>query len=509
MSVKQNIAANFAGSAWVGLMGFAFVPFYLRYIGAEGYGLVGFFAMISGILAILDGGFGVAAARELAKSTHVGDQSIQQTRALIRTLEWIFWAIALLLGTIFVALAPWIAEHWLHVQTIKVDVATDALRLMGGALILQWPTALYSGCIIGLQRQVGLNAINSILASIKGLGAMLILWLVSPTIHAFFVWQMASALINAYILRNYLWRSMPEGILPPQFDFNSLRRIGRFAAGVGGINILALVLTQIDKVIVSRVFPLDQFGYYTLAATLAALIYRLIGPVFNAFYPRLTQLVAKGDLGEVALFYHRACQVMALSIVPFSLLFVFFGHEMVMVWTGNAQLAGRIQWIVACLALGTMFNGLMTIPYALQLANGWTSFAFWQNVAAVLLLAPLTYFLAMKYGPVGAAAVWPMLNGCYIMLGGPLMYRKLLSAEMWHWYKYSVGIPIAATACLMGVAKVSMALIAAKGAMLPAVLAASCAFMLSFVMSVLLMPEIRERALSFLRYKIFGASVTS
>jgi O-antigen/teichoic acid export membrane protein len=471
-------------------MGVAFIPVYLRYIGAEGYGLVGFFAMISSVLTILDGGFGAAAARELSK-THKGDESAR-LNDLIRSLEWAFWGLALLLGIGLVVLAPHIANGWLRIQQIQNDEARDALRLMGIALILQWPAAYYRGCIIGLQRQVGLNAIGAALATLRGAGAVLVLWLISPSIRAFFAWQIIAAFLNVSVLRWYLWNSMPVSTQAPRFRISSIRTVGRFAAGVGVTNILALILTQLDKILLSKILPLSQFGYYTLAAAVSGLIYQFIGPVFNAFYPRITQVVSHGREADVALLYHQASQTMALSIVPISLLMVFFARDMVWVWTDNAQLAATIRWVVACLAIGTMFNGLITIPYALQLANAWTMLTFWQNIVAVTLLAPLIYIFATRFGLIGAATVWPILNFGYVALGAPIMYRRLLSAEMRRWYLYSIFTPIAITAGIMGVSK----LLLDRGSDLTkqqAVIAVACVFLVSVPVTGWFMPDIRQR----------------
>jgi len=54
MSVKKNIIANYLGNAWAALMGFAFVPIYIKYLGPEAYGLVGLFVVLQGMIAILD-----------------------------------------------------------------------------------------------------------------------------------------------------------------------------------------------------------------------------------------------------------------------------------------------------------------------------------------------------------------------------------------------------------------------------------------------------------------------
>lgn len=44
--LQVNLASNFAGKAWTALMSLAFLLVYVRYLGIEAYGLVGFFATL-------------------------------------------------------------------------------------------------------------------------------------------------------------------------------------------------------------------------------------------------------------------------------------------------------------------------------------------------------------------------------------------------------------------------------------------------------------------------------
>ena len=472
-------------------MGIVFVPIYLKYIGPEGYGLIGFFTMISAVLMILDGGFGAAASRELARNNTQAQAG--NLNDLIRTLEYLFWILALALGFGLVAAAPLVTHRWLHLEKVDPVVATDAVRLMGASLLLQWPAAYYRGCIIGLQRQIGLNTISAVMATIKGAGAVVILWKVAPTIRAFFAWQIVAAFLNIVVLRRYLWRHMPRSETRAVFRLNSVHKVGSFAAMVGITNVLSLVLAQLDKIILSKVLTLSLFGYYTLAATMSGLIYQFIGPVFNAFYPRITQTVFLGTDAETAAVYHRACQTMAIGVMPISLLMAFYGRDMVWVWTSNAQLAQNIHLVLACLALGTMLNGVMTIPYALQLANGWTLFGFWQNVIAVCLLAPLIYVFATRFGLIGAAAVWPLLNIGYVSLSAPIMYRRLLPAEMRRWYVNALLIPLAANAVFMGCARMLLDACVPRESKALLVPAVAGVFLVSVLLTAWLLPEFRQR----------------
>ena len=67
MALKNNIYANFSGSAWSTIMGLIFVPLYIRIMGVESYGIVGVFTSLIGILAVLDLGLSQSMSREMAR----------------------------------------------------------------------------------------------------------------------------------------------------------------------------------------------------------------------------------------------------------------------------------------------------------------------------------------------------------------------------------------------------------------------------------------------------------
>ena len=457
-SVRQNLIANFAGQGWAALMGFVFVPFYLRFIGAEGYGLVGFFVLISSTAALLDGGLGVTATRQTAAFLQSDRTHKTRTVTLLRTIEGLFWVVSVFAGVTVALAARLIATHWLKVEPARIPEVTSALRLMGATLVVQFPNAFYSGCLVGLQQQVKLNAINAIYATLRGIGAVLVLWLVAPNIQVFFVWQCVLSLITVTTLRFAFWNAIGEQRGATRFDLEALHSVGRFTAGVGGINILSFLLTQVDKIVLSKILSLQAFGYYTLAWTLGTFAYRFTGPIFNAYYPKLTQLVAEdagnfADLqqpSELVDVYLKASQVMAIVIVPFSVWLAFFGRELLWLWTRDHTAAYTASGALAVIALGTMLNGFMHIPYGVQLAAGWTGLAFWQNVIGVLLFAPLTYYFAIRYGLTGAAVPWLLLNTGYVVISAPLMYKVMLRSAKWKWYRWSVIYPFLQASCLIG-----------------------------------------------------------
>jgi O-antigen/teichoic acid export membrane protein len=249
------------------------------------------------------------------------------------------------------------------------------------------------------------------------------------------------ALVQVIALRAVFWQSFPNNRVGT-FNKKVLSEIWRFAAGMTGISLLATILTQLDKVLLSKLLTLSEFGYYTFAATVAAVLFRLIGPVFTAYYPRLTELVSKNDkLGE-AYAYHQGSQLMAVVILPVAVVLAFFSKEILELWTNNPNMALHASLLVSLLTIGNALNGLMHIPYALQLAHGWTKLAFFQNIVAVVVLAPAIYFATLRWGTIGAASVWIAINSGYILITIHIMHRRLLRNEKWSWYFSDVIKPL-------------------------------------------------------------------
>lgn len=442
-SLFRNGLANIIGRVWTALIAFAFVPLYIRLLGIEAYGLIGFFATLQSIFALFDLGLSTTLNRELAlRSSH--PEQAQEMRDLVRTLEVVYWLSAILIALIVLVGAPIIASSWINAQSLAPATVQQALALMGLSIALEFPFGFYSGGLLGLQRQVLFNGINVVVATLRAVGALAVLWFITPTVTTFFSWQVGMSALQTALCAWGLWTALPKGSRP-SFQRSMLAKIWRFAAGMTGISVVSLLLMELDKIILSATIPLKSFGYYALAAVIASGISVLVAPLFTAVFPRFTQLVARADTHSLTDLYHTSCQVMAVLVLPVGLTIALFAPEVLLLWTGDPTIAAQTWPLVSLLVVGTTLNGLMNIPYALQLAYGWTQLALYQNIIAVLLLVPLLFWSANHYGAVGAACIWPLLNSAYVLLGIQVMHARLLPLEKMRWYTRDVGLPLLGT----------------------------------------------------------------
>lgn len=440
--------SNYFGTLWIALTSLIFVPFYLYYIGVEGYGLVGFFTMLTVSLGILDGGLGAVALRESSRYLIVEKEEKEKILNRLKAMEVIFWALAFVFGMLVALSANLIVDLWLNVKPDKYQNTLSSIRWMALALLTQFPISFYSNSISGLQRQVALNLINSVMATLRGVGAIVVLSSISPTTEAFFAWNALIGVISIFIYRYYLFSRTKIDYGFKKIRFSDLAEVKQFMIGAGLINILSLLLSQLDKIILSKVLTLENFGYYTLAWMLGTVVYRFTGPIFNAYYPKLTELF-ESNRESMMIKYEQSCVLIAIAIVPISLWIVFFSKYLLLLWTHNNSIANAASGALSIIALGTLCNSLMHMPYALQLAHGYTRLALWQNIFTLIIMAPLTWILATKYSLTVAALPWLIINLSYVVITPYLMHKQLSINGLKNWYLNSVFQPILISSLVM------------------------------------------------------------
>jgi O-antigen/teichoic acid export membrane protein len=450
--LKRNIIANYLGQGWSAFIALAFIPLYIQYLGMEAYGLIGLFAVMQAWLTLLDMGMTPTLNREMARFT-AGSHSSQSIRDLLRSMEILCFSLATIIALGVWAGSGYLASDWLKAEKLPTIVVAQALSVMAFVVALRFAEGIYRGALLGLQRQVWYNGANAVLATLRWGGAVGVLAWVSPTIEDFFLWQAFVSLLSIVVFAAMVHCLLPKPPSPPKFSRQELDSVWKFARGMMGITFLAILLTQVDKVLLSRLLTLESFGYYTLAATVAGFIYMVIGPITQAVYPRMVEVSSWDDQSALVLVYHQSAQLVTILTVPALMLLSLFSSGVVFMWSGDATLAENTAPILSALILGTFLNGLMWMPYQLQLAHGWTSLTLKVNAVAVVVLIPAIIWVVPRYGAVGAAWIWAALNAGYVLIAIQLMHRRLIPKEKWRWYFSDVLLPIGGAVGVMLLAK--------------------------------------------------------
>lgn len=473
----------------------------MRALGVEAFGLIGFYASLVAVLQVLDLGLSPTMNREMAKlSAQAGNA--ERMHDFSRTLEVVYWSLGISLGALVILLSRPIAEQWLNTRAVSDSEARFSIVMMGCLVAVQWPLSFYQSGLSGLQLQVKLNCVRIAAITLSHGGAVLAVSRFSPSVEVFFGWQILVMLGQVFAVRALMWRSLPHCTHVAQFDSKLLGQAFGFARGMTGIALFGAVLAQMDKAIVSRQQSLEMFGYYAIASTAAGALLLFVNPLFSAIFPQLSSLVVKGDQRGIARVYHFGTQLMACLIIPAALILAVFPREVLTAWTGDQASAANGGAVLALLAIGTAINGLMHLPYALQISNGWTELGFKLVVGKVAIFLPLLIFGVQRYGMVAAAAGWAALNLAYLIVGLPLTHRRLLKGEASVWILRDVGVPALAAIAVVSTAKLTWTgLLTEKGPFAEMAVLATLGLMASLT-AMLVSPLVRERISMLVRHLV-------
>lgn len=439
MRIGVNLFAGLANSIWTGLIGLAVVPIYLKYLGVEAYGLIGFYATTQAVFTLLDMGMTPTINREVAKYSALG--RLTEVGNLLHTLAVFYWGIAGLIALTVLLFSNWIAIQWLRTTQLDPQTVIHAIALMGLVVACRWPAGLYQGVLIGAQRITISSSINILIISLSSFGAIAVLAFVSPTIKAFFIWQAFVGIIYALTMRWAAWKTIGKSS-SVVFDLKILQSIWRFSAGMSILTLSGVLFTQLDKIILSRTLRLEDFGYYMLAAVIVSGMGVIITPVYNIIYPKFTVFIAKNNKAELLNLYKNGTRLFVSVIFPVGMILVVFSEEVLLVWTRNPVLAAKAAPIVSLLAIGTSLHSVMYFPYALQLAYGKTRLPLLINTLLSIFMLPLITYLAISHGAIGGAAALAILHVAYVICGTYLTHRQLLKGEGLNWILEDVALPM-------------------------------------------------------------------
>jgi len=421
-------------------MAISFLPIYIDYLGIEAYGLIGIFVVLQSLLLLLDMGMTPTLNREMARF-NAGVHSPHSIRVLLRSLEVICLFIAIIIILSISLSADYIATGWLKLEDLSPDIVTQAILMMALVIAFRFGESIYRGALYGLEKQVSYNIMFAILTTMRYAGAILILSTVSNSILAFFLWQLIISVLSVIVFSYSVHRALPKTPLPVSFSRDSIEGIRKFATGMMGITALTAFLLHSDKLLLSNLLSLNEFGYYSLAATAASVLFMVVVPVTQAVFPKLVKLSADKNDHELASTYHMTTQLITVLIAPIAIVLSVFSDGAIYMWSGNSALSQNASLYLSILVVGCYLNSLAHIPYQLQLAHGWTSLLLKANTLIVLGLVVGIYFLVPQYGAVSAAWVWLVMNGVYLIISSQFMHKRLIPDEKWKWYFFDIIMP--------------------------------------------------------------------
>lgn len=407
----KNIIANYIGKFWALISGFIFIPFYIQILGFSSYSIISFTLIIASVMMVIDSGLSASLSREFSRS----DIETSEKKNAYRTLETIFLLIILLVFFLIFLFSPNISKNFVSTNSYSSKEIELFLKILGFDIAGQMLFRFYIGGLLGLEKQVLANKLQIAWSLFRNLFLIIIIFFF-PKLDIFFLWQAIITIVFSIIVKLFLEKHL-FGKWQFRFELSvkkqALNRVLLFSSGMLLISLVAAINTQLDKIIISKLLPIETLGYYTLGVSVSLGIIALINPISVAILPRFTYLFSAKRNEEAINLFILLNNIIGVFLFSFMSIVALNSENILFAWTNNKDISHNAHKFLTILCIGNSMLALQILPFTISIANGKTALNNLLGIISIIITIP-GYILITKY--YGAEGVAFLYSGVQIIL---------------------------------------------------------------------------------------------
>ncbi len=402
MSLRRNTLWNLAGTGLPFLLGAVTIPYLLRKIGVEAFGVLTLVWALIGYFSLFDFGLGRALTQQVAKAR--AEQRLDQVPSLVKTGLWFTAATGAIGGLILAALANELALRWLNVSAPLQSSTVQALLIAAVGIPLTTVTTGLRGVLEAYEDFKAVNLLR------MGLGAANF---GLPALSVMFVNHSLASMVGSLIaarlvvLMAHAWlvhRKLPVDWAAAKSNRKNIRGLLSFGVWMTVTNVVSPLMVTADRFIISGVLGASVVAYYTVPFEVLIRVLIVPGALTAVLFPRLA-VVMTTDPVEARQLYRKCVKIVTAVLLPVCLVIALGSKWGLSLWLGSA-FAEKSWGIVCVMALGLLLNGVAHVPFAAVQASGDARKTAYLHLFELAIYIPVLY-LSMKYfGLIGAAIAW-------------------------------------------------------------------------------------------------------
>jgi O-antigen/teichoic acid export membrane protein len=287
--IVLNMLTGWIATASRVAIGMVMVPFLLKHLGKDGYGMIGLIGVVVSFSAIADLGLRSALGRELSEK--VANEDVQGFRALSSTALVLYLAIAFMLIIPLWVLAPWFVVVFKIPEGLR-GYAIWMIRLYGsGSVLLSFITPVFRS---GLQSFMRFDAMNMV-QTLNSIGAGILLLISISLFHIspLIVWAavMFSALLFDLLFLWLLYRRWCfSGRLGIRYlDWRQVRPLFHLGGYMYVLQLTNVLSERSDPLVISYFFGPSGVALYNSGAKISQMVSPIVMTLSTQILPISTR----------------------------------------------------------------------------------------------------------------------------------------------------------------------------------------------------------------------------
>jgi O-antigen/teichoic acid export membrane protein len=409
------------------VVGVVSIPFAIKGLGKDGFGILSIAWVVLGYFGMFDFGLSQATTKYSSEALAKGE-TINFCR--------IFWTAILvsfglgLVGTsMLIVVTPYLVEHLLKVPAGLIAAARYSFILLAFSLPVVLCSSSVRGVLGAAQRFDLINKVQLPLSIstflIPGLSYPFSLSLTS-VVGLMILSRIAAGAIYIHLC----FKLFPDLKHNIRMDFKTLKTMLSFGGWISITNIVSPLLVYMDRFFIGSFISITSVAFYTAPYEMVIRMRLFPNAIMEALFPEFSAAsVIKND-GRVESLFARSMKYISLLMGIVVILLIYFASDILRIWLGTEFAATSVN-VLKILSIGVFFNALATVPFILLLGVGRPDIPAKFHIIELTFYIIALIFLVKHFGINGAALAWSLrvFLDAILLYGAsmkrfPLIYSK-------------------------------------------------------------------------------------
>ena len=430
----KNSILNLLGMVLPLLVGIIAIPFAIKGLGKEGFGILAIAWVVLGYFALFD--FGLSRATTKFVSEMLGKGGIESLPSIIWTAVIVSFGLGILAALILFFLTPFFVETLLKIPRGFVHQAKLSFYILAFSVPIILCSTSLRGVLEAAQRFDLVNLIiipTSMLSFIfPGLSFPFHLNL-STVVFLIALSRLAAAL--AYL--SFCFRVFPIIRTKAAVNLNQLKRMLSYGGWISITNIISPLLVYMDRFFIGSMISMASVAFYTAPYEGITRLRIFATAIMQTLFPEFSALSVDADNSDrLEMLFVRAIKSVLISVGILIISLFFSAPLLLQTWLGP-EFEEQSLSVFRILAIGVLINCIAIIPYNLLQGIGRPDLPAKFHFLEFPIYLFLLWVLIPNFGIDGAALAWTIRVGLdasllfwVVLKTYPLMIQKIRASNI-------------------------------------------------------------------------------
>lgn len=404
--IARNTLLNIFGNGLPLVVGVLTIPFIVRWLGTDRFGVLSLAWVVVGYFSFFDLGLGRATTKFIAEALGKGEiekiPGFFWTSVYFQTFLGVVGAITLWL------LTPLLVSRILNIPPALMVETRATFILLALSLPVVLVSASFRGILEASQRFDLVNLVK-IPSSIVNYVLPVVGILVGFGLPGIMISLVAS---RGLTLLAWAWLTLKVFPLLKarlKTDRHSVKPLMSFGGWVTISNLVGPILVYLDRFFIGSLITIAAVGFYSAPYEFVMRLGIIPSSLLMTLFPTFSTLGGGADQRKAEILFGRSVKYLLIAMGFIVVLLILTAKIFLGIWLGEEFLRNSLL-VFQILSIGFLSNTLANVPFGYIQGMGRADITAKFHLIELVFYVPLTWILVKSWGINGAALSWTIRN---------------------------------------------------------------------------------------------------